>query len=212
MNEEMLKRNAKWAREKLESNPEYFNEMALGQQPTVLWIGCADSRVPANEITGSHAGDMFVHRNIANMVIHTDFNMLSVLEYAVHHLKVKHIIICGHYGCGGVAAAMSNDDFGIINKWVRYIKDVYRIHKSELSELPNDQAKMDRLVELNVLEQVRALSETSIVQKAWEERNREDLCIHGWVYEMKTGLLSDLGVSISRNEDVDEIYRFDRFQ
>lgn len=212
MTNEMLERNARWAQEQLENNPDYFKEMALGQHPQILWIGCADSRVPANEITGCHAGDMFVHRNIANMVIHTDFNILSVLEYAVHHLEVKHIIICGHYGCGGVGAAMSHDDYGIINKWVRNIKDVYRIHSDEINQLDNDEEKLKRLVELNVQEQVRALSETSIVQKAWEERGSESLFIHGWVYDMNTGLLKDLGLSLSSKDQVDEIYRFERFQ
>lgn len=159
----LLLENKAWAAEKLQDNPEYFSRLAHLQTPEFLWIGCSDSRVPANEITGTHPGEIFVHRNIANMVVHTDLNMLSVLQYAVEVLKVKHVIVCGHYGCGGVKAAMGNHSYGIINKWLRNIKDVYRFHREEIEGLDED-AKVDKLIELNVKEQVLNLAKTSIIQ------------------------------------------------
>jgi carbonic anhydrase len=205
----MLQNNRDWAEQKLKEDKDYFENMSKGQKPPVLWIGCADSRVPASEITGSHAGDLFVHRNIANLVVHTDINIMSVLEYAVNQLKVKDIVICGHYGCGGVQAAMSHNHLGIINKWVRNIKDVYRIHQKELEFISDPDKRFDRLVELNVVEQFKDLVETSIVQKAWADG--QELHVHGWVYDMKSGLVNDLGISMKDNSQIDEIYRYENF-
>lgn len=165
--EKLLLENKAWAKEKVEDDPEYFNRLSLIQTPKFLWIGCSDSRVPANEITNTQPGEIFVHRNVANLVIHTDVNLLSVLEYAVVHLKVKHVIVCGHYGCGGVKAAMTNHDFKqVLNMWLRNIKDVYRLHTDELNNIGNEEERFDRLVELNVIEQVQHLAKTSIIQKA----------------------------------------------
>ena len=161
----------------------------------MLWIGCSDSRVPANEITGTRSGEVFVHRNIANMVVHTDMNMLSVLDYAVNHLKVKHIIVCGHYGCGGVHAAMENKSIGLINKWVRNIKEVYKNNKTELEKISDFQTRFDRLVELNVKAQVYDFAKTSIVQKAWKDG--KELEVHGWVYGLDDGLIKDLKVTMA---------------
>jgi len=205
----MLQNNRDWAEQKLKEDKDYFENMSKGQKPPVLWIGCADSRVPASEITGSHAGALFVHRNIANLVVHTDINIMSVLEYAVNQLKVKDIVICGHYGCGGVQAAMSHNHLGIINKWVRNIKDVYRIHQKELEFISDPDKRFDRLVELNVVEQFKDLVETSIVQKAWADG--QELHVHGWVYDMKSGLVNDLGISMKDNSQIDEIYRYENF-
>ncbi|TXE16313.1 carbonate dehydratase [Psychroserpens burtonensis] len=203
----LLKNNKEWVDKQLESDENYFKNLADLQKPPVLWIGCADSRVPANEITGTNSGEIFVHRNIANMVVHTDMNMLSVLDYAVNHLKVKHIIVCGHYGCGGVEAAISNKSLGLINKWVRNIKEVYKTHKSELDQINDKQDRFDRLVELNVKQNVYDLAKTSIVQYAW--KNEWDLQIHGWVYGLKNGIIKDLKVSMQSTEHLDQIFRFD---
>ncbi|MEO6314034.1 MAG: carbonic anhydrase, partial [Chitinophagaceae bacterium] len=184
--EKLLLENKAWATEKLEDDPEYFNRLAHLQTPDFLWIGCSDSRVPANEITGTQPGEIFVHRNVANMVVNTDVNLLSVLDYAVNHLKVKHVIVCGHYGCGGIKAATTNTDFKqVLNMWLRNIKDVYRLHRKELDALPDENAKIDRLTELNVIEQVFNLAKTSIIQRAWKQEQRPDL--HGWVYGLKDG-------------------------
>src|SRR5450432_1496471 len=177
----LLLENKAWAAEKKADDPEYFKALATLQTPEFLWIGCSDSRVPANEITGTQPGEIFVHRNIANMVIHTDVNLLSVLEYAVAHLKVKHVIVCGHYGCGGIKAAMTNIDFKpVLNMWLRNIKDVYRLHREELDTIKDEETRCDRLTELNVQEQVLNLAKTSIIQRAWQQEQRPDL--HGWVY------------------------------
>ena len=201
----LLENNKEWVASKINENPEFFESLAKGQQPPLLWIGCADSRVPANEIIGAKPGEVFVHRNIANMVIHTDMNMLSVLDYAVNALKVKHVIVCGHYGCGGVNAAMGNQSIGLIDNWIRHIKDVYRLHKDELDAIADEKQKFDRFVELNVSEQVLDLAKTSIVQNAW--KNNQELLLHGWVYGIGSGLVKDLDVNIASNEDLEEVYQ-----
>jgi carbonic anhydrase len=204
--EKLLLENKAWAREKITENPDYFTHLAKLQTPDFLWIGCSDSRVPANEITGTHPGEIFVHRNIANMVVHTDLNLLSVLEYAVKHLKVKHIIVCGHYGCGGIKASMTKHNMGIINKWLRNIKDVYRMHREEIDALPTEDERADRLTELNVQEQVMNLAKTSIIQKAWKDSNYPHL--HGWVYGLANGLLKPV-YEIPAGTHIDELYEFD---
>jgi carbonic anhydrase len=201
----LLDNNKNWVEAKLQENDQYFDSLAKGQKPPVLWIGCADSRVPANEITGTQPGEVFVHRNIANMVIHSDMSMLSVLDYAVNVLKVSHIIVCGHYGCGGVLAAMSDGKFGLIDNWLRHIKDVYRLHQSELDAIKDNDAKGKRFVELNVQEQVLDLTHTSIVQNAWQ--NGQNLHVHGWVYDIANGLIKDLDVNASSTEDIDKIFK-----
>lgn len=203
----ILENNRNWVAEKLAADPDYFNRLADGQKPPLLWIGCADSRVPANEITGTQPGEVFVHRNIANMVVHTDMNMLSVLDYAVNVLKVKHVIVCGHYGCGGVKAAMGNNHFGLIDNWIRHIKDVYRFHHAELDAIQDEDMRFDRFVELNVKEQVFDLAKTSIVQNAW--RNGQELYIHGWVYSIRDGLVKDLNVNFKSNEELPDVYRLE---
>lgn len=189
--DKLLSENKAWALEMVDDDPDYFNRLAQLQTPEFLWIGCSDSRVPANQITGTKPGEIFVHRNIANLVIHTDVNLLSVLDYAVNHLKVKHVIVCGHYGCGGVKAAMSNHDYNhLLNMWLRNIKDVYRYYEDELTAITDEEARTDRLVELNVQEQVLKLAKTSIIQRAWKNRNAPTL--HGWIYGLKDGLLKSL--------------------
>lgn len=201
----LLDNNKKWVSSKLEQDADFFNNLSKGQQPPLLWIGCADSRVPANEIIGAQPGEVFVHRNIANMVIHSDMNMLSVLDFAVNVLKVKHVIVCGHYGCGGVKTALSNKQVGIIDNWIRHIKDVYRLNQSELDNIKDEQRRFDRFVELNVIEQVWDLAKTSIVQEAW--RNEQPLHIHGWVYDIKDGLIQDLQVTMRDNQSLPDVYR-----
>jgi carbonic anhydrase len=203
----MLENNKKWVTSKLEKDPDYFLKLSKGQQPPVLWIGCSDSRVPANEIIGAEPGEVFVHRNIANMVVHSDMNLLSVLDYAVNVLKVKHVIVCGHYGCGGVQAAMTNKHIGLIDNWIRHIKDVYRFHSSELNSIVDETDRFNRFVELNVVEQVLDLAKTSIVQGAWEKN--QDLHVHGWVYDVADGLINDLGISIKNDETLADVYKLD---
>jgi carbonic anhydrase len=203
--EKLLDNNKEWVASKIDGDPEYFSRLAQGQQPPILWIGCSDSRVPANEIIGAQPGEVFVHRNIANMVIHSDMNMLSVLDYAVNVLKVKHVIVCGHFGCGGVLTALTNKHVGLIDNWIRHIKDVYRLHKTELDGIQDDKVKFDRFVELNVMEQVLDLAKTSIVQKAWEVG--QDLHLHGWVYDIKDGLIQDLNVTLKDNSSLDQVYQ-----
>lgn len=203
--ENLIKNNREWVGKKLEQDPDFFNRLSKGQQPPLLWIGCADSRVPANEIIGADPGEVFVHRNIANMVIHSDMNMLSVLDYAVNVLKIKHIIVCGHYGCGGVQAAMKNDHIGLIDNWIRHIKDVHRIYQNELNTISDEQKKFDRFVEINVEEQVLNLAKTSIVQGAW--RSNQPLHLHGWVYGINNGLVNDLNITLRDNQELDEVYR-----
>ena len=203
----LLDNNKKWVADQLSVDPTYFDKLAQSQHPEYLWIGCSDSRVPANQITGTQPGDVFVHRNIANMVIHSDMNMLSVLSYAVEVLKVKHIIVCGHYGCGGVVAAMENKQFGLIDNWLRHIKDVYRLHYKELDSIQDKKQKADRLVELNVIEQVRDLGKTSIVQNAW--KREQPLHLPGWVYDVKDGLIKDLGVNFKGTDDLHSVFHLD---
>jgi len=203
----LIEGNAKFVEETLAKDPDYFTKLAAGQHPPVLWIGCADSRVPANQITHTAPGEIFVHRNIANMVIHTDMNMLSVLDYAVNVLKVKHVIVTGHYGCGGVIAAMGNKQFGLIDNWLRHIKDVYRLHANELDAITDEQERSDRLVEYNVIENVHNLCKTSIVQNAWG--NGQQLSVHGWVYSIATGKITDLKVSSHSSADLDEVFKFE---
>lgn len=200
----LLDGNKKWVNDKLAEDPEFFTKLAKGQSPQVLWIGCSDSRVPANEITGTQPGDVFVHRNIANMVVHTDMNMLSVLDYAVNVLKVRHVIVCGHYGCGGVKAAMDSSQFGLIDNWLRHIKDVYRFHLDELEAIVDEEERFNRFVEINVMEQVFDLSKTSIIQNSWKSRNSP--IIHGWVYSLHSGLIKDLKVSMDSIDSLPSIY------
>jgi carbonic anhydrase len=204
--ESLLEGNKQFIEDTLKLDPHYFEKLANGQKPPVLWIGCADSRVPANQITNTAPGEIFVHRNIANMVIHSDMNMLSVLDYAVNVLKVKHVIVTGHYGCGGVIAAMSNQQYGLIDNWLRHIKDVYRLHADELDAMEDTQKRTDRLVELNVVENVYNLCKTSIVQNAW--KNGQELGVHGWVYSLSTGIIGDMNVSTYNNENMDNVFKF----
>jgi len=203
----LFQNNKEWVAEQLTKDPNYFKDLANGQTPEYLWIGCSDSRVPANEITGTKPGEMFVHRNIANMVVHSDMNLLSVLSYAVEVLKVKHIIVCGHYGCGGVLAAMGNKQYGLIDNWLRHIKDVYRYHHKELDQIKDEKSRANRFVQLNVIEQVHDLGKTSIVQNAWE-RN-QPLHIHGWVYDVADGIIDDLGVTFTCTKDLHSVYHLD---
>lgn len=203
--EKLLLENKAWAAEKTTDDPNFFKRLSEIQRPDFLWIGCSDSRVPANEITGTEPGEIFVHRNVANMVVNTDLNLLTVLEYAVKYLEVKHIIVCGHYGCGGVKAAMTKQDFGIINKWLLGIKDIMRIHKSALDEIKSVEKRSDRLVELNVIEQVLNLSKTSIVQKAWKSEKRPTL--HGWVYGLNDGLIKTV-FKMDYKTKIDEVFEY----
>lgn len=203
---ELLKGNRQFVAETLKADPDYFINLAKGQSPPVLWIGCADSRVPANQITNMPPGQIFVHRNIANMVVHSDMNMLSVLDFAVNVLKVKHVIVTGHYGCGGVIAAMGNHQYGLIDNWLRHIKDVYRLHATELEAIADIEKRTDRLVELNVIENVRNLCKTSIVQNAWT--TGQPLGVHGWVYSLSTGIITDMKVSAHDNANMDDVFKF----
>ena len=202
----LIENNIKVTQARIAEDPDYYKNLALGQQPKVLWIGCADSRLPANEITGSRQGEIFVHRNIANMVVHSDMNMLSVLDYAVNVLKVEHVIVCGHYGCGGVEAAMSNKQYGLIDNWLRHLKDVYRLYQQELDAIEDEPERLRRFVEVNVIEQVFDLCKTSIIQNAWQSRKAPH--VHGWVYDISTGLIKDLDVTVRIDEDLTKIFHF----
>jgi len=202
----LLLANKAWVQDKLNVDPRFFERHAGSQKPDFLWIGCSDSRVPAEEITGAQPGELFVHRNVANLVNHTDFNVLSVLQYAVEVLEVSHIIVCGHYDCGGVKNAMTHKDFGLINKWLRHIKDVYRLYERELEAIDDPQAKLDRLVELNVIEQVNHIAETSMVQRSWQKHNRPT--VHGWIYDIRTGYLKQLAC-LRPGAHIESIYLFD---
>lgn len=199
----IIDNNRIWSETKLSDDPQYFEKLSKGQQPPLLWIGCSDSRVPANEVIGAQPGEVFVHRNIANMVVHSDMNMLSVLDYAVNVLKVKHVIVCGHYGCGGVKAAMGNQSIGIIDNWIRHIKDVYRHNSEYLDAITDEDKRFDAFVEMNVKEQVSDLAKTSIVQNAW--KNGQDLSLHGWVYGLDTGIVKDLEVNFANNNDLAKV-------
>jgi len=204
--EKLLLENKAWAAEKVADDADFFNRLANIQSPEYLWIGCSDSRVPANEITGTQPGEIFVHRNIANMVVHTDLNLLSVLQYAVEVLKVKHVIVCGHYGCGGVKAAMTQQSLGIINKWLRNIKDVYRIHSAEIEKITDENERLNKMVEFNVQEQVLNLAKTSIIQKAWKHENAPHL--HGWVYGLHNGIINPI-LEMPAGTHIDPLYEFD---
>ena len=203
----LLQENKAWAAKKIAADPEYFNRLAHLQTPEFLWIGCSDSRVPANEITGTQPGEIFVHRNVANLVINTDVNVLSVLDYAVNHLKVQHVIICGHYGCGGIKAAITKTDFKpVLNMWLRNIKDVYRLHREELDSIKEEDNRCDRLTELNVKEQILNLAKTSIIQRAWKNEQRPDL--HGWVYGLNDGLIKPI-FEMKAGTHIDPLYEYD---
>ncbi|MBA4197242.1 MAG: carbonate dehydratase [Chitinophaga sp.] len=204
--QKLLLQNKAWASEKLHEDPDFFNRLVDIQTPEFLWVGCSDSRVPADQITGTQPGEIFVHRNVANLVLHTDLNLLSVLQYAVEVLKVKHIIVCGHYNCGGIKAALTNHSFGIINKWLRNIKDVYRIHKEEFENLESEEEIVNKLTELNVKEQVLNLAKTSIVQKAWKHEQRPHL--HGWVYDLHDGIINPV-IEMPAGTHIDPLYEFD---
>ena len=206
---QIIENNKKWVEEKLALDPDFFNKLKDTQTPPLLWIGCSDSRVPANEIIGAQPGEVFVHRNIANMVIHSDMNMLSVLDYSVNVLKVKHVIVCGHYGCGGVKAAMGHSPVGIIDNWIRHIKDSYRFRKNEIEAIEDDKERFDKFVEWNTKQQVLNLAVTSIVQQAWNRG--QELSIHGWVYGLDSGLVKDLDVTFSSHNDIknSSVYKLD---
>lgn len=201
----LIKGNEQWIKEKLKLDPEYFKKLAKGQKPDFLWIGCSDSRVPANEITGTESGEIFVHRNIANQVIHSDTNMLSVLQYAVEYLHVKHVIVCGHYGCGGVKAAMDTQYVGLVGRWLAHIKDIYQNNIDSLEQIQDLEEREKKMVELNVTEQVHNLAKTSIVQRAWKNRELE---IHGWVYSLEDGKIKDLETKYTNINQLEPIYRF----
>jgi carbonic anhydrase len=204
--ERLLLENKAWAREKIKDDPEFFNRLLHVQTPEFLWIGCSDSRVPPNEITGTQPGEIFIHRNIANMVVHTDLNLLSVLEYAINVIKVRHVIVCGHYGCGGVKAAMSRHSVGIINKWLRNIKDVYRFHSDEINAFKDEEGRLNKLIELNVQEQVMNLAKTSIIQRSWKYEQQPYL--HGWVYDLKDGIIKPV-CEMKPGDHIDELYEYD---
>ncbi|WP_316831264.1 carbonate dehydratase [Pedobacter aquatilis] len=201
----LLQGNKDWVKDMIDNDPAFFDKLSEGQSPPVLWIGCSDSRVPANQITNTKPGDVFVHRNIANVVVHTDMNMLSVLDYSVNVLKVKHVIVCGHYGCGGVKAALGNKQVGIIDNWLRNIRDVYRTHEREMATIKDEEQRFNRLVELNAIEGAANISNTSIVQAAWA--NGQELAVHAWVYSLKTGIIKDLKVTSSSLEDVTPTFK-----
>ena len=205
--EKLLSENKTWARNQVETDAEFFKRLSALQTPEFLWIGCSDSRVPADKITGTQPGEIFVHRNIAKMVVHTDVNLLSVLDFAVNHLQVKHVIVCGHYGCGGIKAAMTNHDYKyVLNMWLRNIKDVFRLYKDELTAIEDDEKRTDRLVELNVKEQVMHLAKTSIIQRAWQNEHRPHL--HGWVYGLKDGIINPV-FDMEAGTHIDPLYEYD---
>jgi carbonic anhydrase len=197
---QLFENNRKWAAQIAEATPSFFTTLAQQQSPEYLWIGCSDSRVPANEIVGLLPGELFVHRNVANLVIHTDMNCLSVLQYAVEMLRVKHIIVCGHYGCGGVKASLENQPHGLIDNWLRHIRDIHQRYASELTDLSNEEARINRLCELNVIEQVLNVGKTTVVQEAW--KRSQPITVHGWIYAISDGLLRNLDVSISSEVDL----------
>lgn len=204
--EKLLLANKTWAQEQKTSDPDFFTRLSSQQAPEFLWIGCSDSRVPADKITGTEPGEIFVHRNIANLVVNTDINLLSVLQYAVEVLKVKHVIVCGHYGCGGIKAAMDQHHYGIINHWLKNIKDIYRLHREEVDSLPDEAQRVNRLTELNVQEQVFNLAKTSIIQKAWKYESRPQL--HGWVYGLQDGIIKPV-CEMEAGTHIDPLYEYD---
>jgi carbonic anhydrase len=202
---DLVQNNRNWAESVTAEDPDFFKELAKKQTPEFLWIGCADSRVPANQIVGLMPGEVFVHRNIANVVVHTDFNCLSVLEYAVAMLKVKHIIVCGHYGCGGVKAASENHHLGLIDNWLRHIRDVRNKHDAILRVIADEDERFDRMCELNVVEQAHNVCHTTVVQEAWEKG--QPLAVHGWIYSIQDGLIRDLKATISGPDEIAEAYK-----
>ncbi len=201
----LFEKNKKWADNVKKSDPDFFQNLSKQQNPEYLWIGCSDSRVPANEIVDMLPGEIFVHRNVANLVVHTDLNCLSVLQYAVDVLKVKHIIVCGHYGCGGVKSAMENKEHGLIDNWLQNIKDVYRYHQEKIDALSDENEKIDLLCELNVIEQVANVCHTTIVQNAWN--SGQELTVHGWIYSIEDGILKDLNVNIENSDDISHTHK-----
>jgi carbonic anhydrase len=201
----LLDNNRRWAAEKIAADPDFFRRLTGQQAPDYLWIGCADSRVPANEIVGMAPGELFVHRNVANLVVHSDLNCLAVLQFAIDVLAVEHVIVCGHYGCGGVQAALHDDRHGLVDNWLRSIQDTVRAHRAAFDALPVGRAREDRLCELNVIEQVRNVCETTVVQDAWHRRQR--VAVHGWVYRLDDGLVRDLGITVASLDDRDVIER-----
>jgi carbonic anhydrase len=200
----LFDKNREWAASIQASNPEFFQNLSRQQSPDYLWIGCSDSRVPATQLVGLAPGELFVHRNVANVVVHTDFNCLSVLQYAVDVLKVEHVIVCGHYGCGGVQAAMSNLRLGLIDNWLRHVQDVWHAHEAQLSGIADEAARLDRLCELNVVEQVLNVGRTTIVQSAWGRG--QELSVHGWIYGLGDGLLRDLGLLVTSQAELMAAY------
>ncbi len=203
--EKILQDNKTWAAQQLKNNPDYFKRLSEIQSPEILWIGCSDSRVPADRITETEPGEIFVHRNVANLVVHTDLNLLSVLQYAVEILKVKHVIVCGHYNCGGIIAAMKNESLGLIDKWLWNIKNVYRLHRDEIDALSTHEEKIKLLTELNVKEQVMNLAKTSIIQKSWKQTNCPDL--HGWVYDLRDGIIDPI-FEMPAGTALDNLYQY----
>lgn len=203
----LFENNRKWAESIKMIHPDFFQKLSEQQSPEYLWIGCSDSRVPANEIIGLMPGEVFVHRNVANMVVHTDMNCLSVLQYAIDVLKVKHVMVVGHYGCGGVRAAMTNQQFGLIDNWLRNIKDIYRQHRIKIEAIADEEQRVNLLCELNVVEQVKNVCHTTIVQDAWDRG--QELAIHGWVYSLRNGGLKDLNVCMTGKDQMDGIYRIE---
>jgi carbonic anhydrase len=201
----LFEKNKNWATKVKESTPDFFVNLSKQQKPEYLWIGCSDSRVPANEIVDMLPGEIFVHRNIANLVIHTDLNCLSVIQYAVEVLQVKHIIVCGHYGCGGIKAAMENKEHGLIDNWLRNIKDIYRIHEARIDALRDENKKINLLCELNVIEQVANICHTTIVQSAWKAD--QELTVHGWIYSIADGILKDLDVCVTNLDEISQVHR-----
>lgn len=206
--QDLLTRNKLWADQQKEVDPEFFHRLSEQQNPEYLWIGCSDSRVPANQVVGLDPGELFVHRNIANVVLHTDFNCLSVLQFAVEVLKVKHVIVCGHYGCGGVKAALGNTEYGLVDNWLRHIKDIYIKYQQEIDGLRFEQQRINRLCELNVIEQVNNLTKTKIVQHAWQRG--QQLAIHGVIYSIADGLLKELNINATDTKNIHSIYRMDQ--
>ncbi|NDC39380.1 MAG: carbonic anhydrase [Proteobacteria bacterium] len=205
----LLLANEAWVQDRLRLRADYFSSLAKDQTPEFFWIGCSDSRVPAEEITGTQPGELFVHRNVANLVVHTDLNLLSVLQYAVANLKVSHVIVCGHYGCGGVRASTQHAQLGLLNKWLWSIKDVYQRHRFELDAEKDETARLNRLVEHNVVEQVQNLTRTSIVQEAWHMTGKPTL--HGWVYDMGTGRIREL-IKVEPGSEIEAIYQYKEYQ
>ncbi|OGT52646.1 MAG: carbonic anhydrase [Gammaproteobacteria bacterium RIFCSPHIGHO2_12_FULL_41_15] len=204
----LLEGNKEWVEGILKTKPNFFKQLEAEQSPSFLWIGCSDSRVPATEITNALPGTIFVQRNIANMVVHTDSNLLSVVHYAIKVLSVKHIIVCGHYGCGGIRAAMSNESYGFLDNWLMHIKDVYRLHHDELDIIGSPEKKENRFVELNIIEQVKNLAKVSFIQEEWDKG--EFPYIHGWIYSLKNGLIKDLNISMNSNKDLGKVYQYEK--